>query len=216
MSYAAARQSSPSKRLTGLAGVVALHAAAVYALVSGLGHQAVEFLKAPVETKIVAELVKPPEPPKVEPPPPQPKVVKPPPPAYAPPPRVKPQAPPPAAITAVTDVAPTAPPPPPVTAPAPAEAPVTVKPSLDQGRYCPPPQYPPAARRAGETGAVVLKFLIDADGSVMESVVDSSSGFERLDEAARQALSVCRFRPGTVDGRPERSWARIRYVWKLQ
>lgn len=214
--YAARQRSSSPKRLAGLAGVVALHAAAIYALANGLGHCAVEILKAPLETKIVAELIKPPEPPKVEPPPPQPKVVKPPPPAYVPPPKAKPQTPPPpAAITATTDVVPTAPPPP-VTAPAPVEAPVKVNPSLDQGRYCPPPQYPPAARRAGETGAVVLKFLIDTDGSVVESQIDTSSGFERLDEAARTALANCRFKPGTLDGRPERSWARIRYVWKLQ
>lgn len=215
MSYAARRQSSP-KRLAGLAAVAGLHAAAVYALVNGLGHQAVEILRAPLETKIVAEL-KPPEPPKVEPPPPQPKVVKPPPPAYTPPPKIRPQAPPPpAAITAVTEVASTAPPPPPVSAPVRAEAPVKVPPALDQGKRCPPPQYPAAARRAGESGAVVLKFLIETDGSVVDSAVEASSGFERLDEAARTALAVCRFTPGTIDGRPDRSWARIRYVWKLQ
>ncbi|CUW41464.1 Periplasmic protein TonB [Magnetospirillum sp. XM-1] len=213
--YAARRQSS-SKRLAGLAGVVALHAAAIYALANGLGHCAVEILKAPLEAKVVAELIKPPEPPKVEPPPP-PKAVKPPPPAYVPPPKTRVQAPPPAAITAVTQEAPVAPPPPVVIAPVAAEPPpVKVQPALDQGRPCKPPQYPPAARRAEETGAVVLKFLIDTDGSVMESVVEATSGFERLDEAARQALALCRFKPGTTDGRPERSWARIRYVWKLQ
>lgn len=216
MSYAERRRSSPG-RLAGLGAVAALHVAAVYALATGLGHQAVEFLRAPMETRIVAEL-KPPEPPKVEPPPPPPKAVKPPPPSYTPPPKVRVQAPPPpAAITATTEVAPTAPTPPPVTAPAPVEVPVVkVAPAIDQARYCPPPQYPPAARRAGESGAVVLRFLIEADGSVVDSLVDTSSGFERLDEAARTALAACRFKPGSVDGRPERSWARIRYVWKLQ
>jgi protein TonB len=214
--YAVRQRHSSPKRLAGLAGVAALHVAAIYALANGLGQQAVDFIKAPLETKIVAELVKPPEPPKVEPPPPQPKVVKPPPPAYVPPPKVKPQAPPPpAAITAITQEVPREPPPP-ISVPTTVEAPIKINPSLDQGRHCPPPQYPPAARRAGETGAVVLKFLIDTDGSVVESAIDASSGFERLDEAARAALSICRFKPGTIDGRPERSWARIRYVWKLQ
>jgi protein TonB len=218
--YAARHRPSSSKRLAGLAGVAVLHAAAIYALANGLGHCAVEFLKAPLETKIVAELVKPQEPPKVELPPPPPKAAKPPPPAYTPPPKVRSQAPPPpAAITATTDVVPAAPPPPAAIVaptPEPVREVVKVPPALDQGRPCKPPQYPPAARRAEETGAVVLKFLIDADGSVLESVVDASSGFERLDEAARTALAVCRFKPGTTDGRPERSWARIRYVWKLQ
>jgi protein TonB len=45
--------------------------------------------------------------------------------------------------------------------------------------------------------------------------VDSSSGHPRLDEAARAALSLCRFKAGTVDGRPEKSWAKLRYVWKI-
>ena len=219
--YAARQRPSSQKRLVGLAGVVALHAAAIYALANGLGHCAVEFLKAPLETKIVAELIKPPPPPpKVEQPPPPPKVVKPPPPAYVPPPKVRPQAPPPpTAITATTDVAPTAPTPPAAivaATPEPVREVVKVPPALDQNRPCKPPQYPPASRRAEESGAVVLKFLIESDGSVMESVVDGTSGFERLDEAARTALAACRFKPGTVDGRPERSWARIRYVWKLQ
>jgi periplasmic protein TonB len=219
--YAARQKSWSSKRLAGLAGVVALHAGAIYALANGLGHCAVEILRAPLETKIVAELVKPaPPPPKAEQPPPPPKVAKPPPPAYVPPPRLRPQAPPPpAAITATTEVAPTAPTPPAaVVAPTaePVREEVKLPPALDQSRPCKPPQYPPAARRAEESGAVVLKFLIESDGSVMESVVEASSGFERLDEAARQALALCRFKAGTVDGRPERSWARIRYVWKLQ
>ncbi len=212
--YATRHRPSSSKRLAGLASVVVLHAGAIYALANGLGHQAVEFLKAPLEAKVVAELVKPPEPPKVEPPPP--KVIKPPPPAYVPPPKVRTQAPPPPpAITAFTQEVPKEPPPP-AAPPEPVREAVKSAPSLDQGRYCPPPQYPPSARRAGETGAVVLKFLIDTDGSVVESAVDASSGFERLDEAARAALSTCRFKPGTIDGRAERSWARIRYVWKLQ
>ncbi|KIL99312.1 Ferric siderophore transport system periplasmic binding protein TonB [Paramagnetospirillum magnetotacticum MS-1] len=217
--HAARQRPSSNRRLAGLAGVVALHAAAIYALANGLGHCAVEFLTAPMETKIVAELVKP-TPPKVEQPPPPPKVVKPPPPAYVPPPRLRPQAPPPpAAITATTDVAPLAPPPPAaLVAPSPEPVRETVKvaPALDQSRPCQPPQYPQSARRAGESGAVVLKFLIESDGAVLESLVDASSGFERLDEAARAALALCRFKPGTIDGRPERSWARIRYVWKLQ
>ncbi|MBI3444072.1 MAG: energy transducer TonB, partial [Magnetospirillum sp.] len=159
----------------------------------------------------------PPPPPKQEPPPP-PKVAKPPPPAYVPPPKVQVQAPPPTAITATTNVVPLAPPPPAAIVaptPEPVRDVLRVPPALDQARPCKPPQYPPASRRAEESGSVVLKFLIDADGAVMESNVDGSSGFERLDEAARQALAQCRFKAGTVDGRPERSWARIRYVWKL-
>jgi protein TonB len=206
-------QSQP-RRLIGLGVVAVLHGAAIYGLATGLGRQAVEFLKAPVESKVVAELIKPPEPPKVEPPLPKAKAPpKPPPPAYVPPPRIKAEMPAPNAIAAVTQEAPKEPPPP----PAPAVQQIQKSaPALDTGQSCPPPKYPPAARRAGESGAVVLRFLIEEDGSVADSLVDASSGFERLDEAARTALANCHFKPGTIDGRPERSWAQIRYVWKLQ
>lgn len=86
---------------------------------------------------------------------------------------------------------------------------------VDATRTCRLPQYPPLSRRNGEAGTVTLTFLIDTDGSMLESHIETSSGYERLDEAARQALALCRFRAGSVDGVPERSWARMRYVWTL-
>ena len=63
---------------------------------------------------------------------------------------------------------------------------------------------------------VVVKFLINEDGTVIDSRIESSSGHPRLDEAARAALSLCQFRPGSVDGKPDRAWASIRYTWKLE
>lgn len=67
-----------------------------------------------------------------------------------------------------------------------------------------------------EEGTVSLKFLIGVDGKVMQADIEKSSGFVRLDEAARNALSKCQFRPGTVDGKPEQSWANIKYTWRLE
>ncbi len=61
-----------------------------------------------------------------------------------------------------------------------------------------------------------MRFLIDLDGRAIKSEVVRSSGHKRLDEAARAALSLCKFKPGTVDGKPEQSWAPIQYVWKLE
>jgi len=80
---------------------------------------------------------------------------------------------------------------------------------------CRPPDYPPAAKRLGQTGTVVVKFLIEVDGSVTDSAIETSSGYPRLDEAARDALALCSFKPGTVDGQPEKSWAQVQYNWKL-
>jgi protein TonB len=61
-----------------------------------------------------------------------------------------------------------------------------------------------------------LRFLIDTDGRVKASEVEASSGHARLDEAARDALSLCRFKPGTADGQPVEAWATLRYTWVLQ
>jgi protein TonB len=69
--------------------------------------------------------------------------------------------------------------------------------------------------RAGEAGKVSLSFLIDVTGKVLESRVERSSGHARLDEAARNALELCKFSPGTFDSKPERAWARMQYDWKI-
>jgi periplasmic protein TonB len=80
---------------------------------------------------------------------------------------------------------------------------------------CEKPEYPMASRRANETGTVRLLFLIDLDGKVVESRVERSSGYRRLDEAARAGLALCKFRPATVNGQPVREWSRLDFVWNL-
>ena len=197
--------------------VLVFHVALGYALVQGLARKIVEVVRLPLDTKIVEEIKPPPE----KPPPPPPKLATPPPP-YIPPPEVQVQVPVSApTITAITTVKPPAPVPPPA-APAPPppapvkpHVPVRTAPVVD-ARECEKPPYPAAALRANETGTVRLSFLIDVDGRVLESKVDRSSGSRRLDEAARDGLGLCKFRPATVDGKPERTWARIEYEWKIQ
>lgn len=86
--------------------------------------------------------------------------------------------------------------------PAQVAEPVLVAPSLDpryRDRF--QPAYPPASRRAGEAGSVVVSVLVGVDGRVADAEVARSSGYGRLDNAAiRQALSAWRFRPATRDG----------------
>ncbi len=81
---------------------------------------------------------------------------------------------------------------------------------------CEKPEYPSASRRMEEEGTVGLRFLVGADGKVIESEVEKSSGYKRLDEAARAGLSKCQVRPAMVDGKPEQAWTTIRYVWRLE
>ena len=88
-------------------------------------------------------------------------------------------------------------------------------PAVVDAKTCEKPPYPAAALRANETGIVQLRFLIDVDGKVLDSKVERTSGSRRLDEAARAGLSLCKFKPATLNGRPERTWGRIEYEWKL-
>ena len=215
MSYADDPKGS-STRATGFAIVILFHVLLVYALVNGLARKIVEVVTKPLETKIIEEIKPPPE--KPPPPPPPPRLAAPPPP-YIPPPEVRVQVPVTApAITAVTTTKPSEPVPPPArpAPPAPPAPRATVRtaPVVD-AKACEKPTYPPASLRANETGLVQLSFLIDVDGRVLESKVERSSGYRRLDEAARTGLALCSFKPGTVDGRPERGWARIEYDWKI-
>jgi protein TonB len=80
---------------------------------------------------------------------------------------------------------------------------------------CEKPDYPASSIRNGEEGVVNLAMLIGPDGKVLESKVEKSSGSRALDKAAIQGLSLCKFKPGTVDGLPEKSWAKLQYVWHL-
>ena len=80
---------------------------------------------------------------------------------------------------------------------------------------CEKPEYPSASKRLEEEGTVQLKFLVGEDGKVIESAIEKSSGFRRLDEAARQSLSKCTFKPGIKDGVAVESWASMKYTWRL-
>jgi len=221
LSYAQAEESS-SRRLIGLTVVVVFHALMGYALVNGLARKIVEVVTQPLETKIIEE-IKPPPQEKPPPPPPPPKLAAPPPP-YIPPPEVQvqvPQSVQTTAITAVTTARPTEPVAvpgqqfaPPAPAAVPRAAPVRTAPVVD-AKACQKPEYPPAALRAQETGIVLLAFLIDVDGTALESRIERSAGSRRLDEAARKALGLCKFKPATTDGKPERAWAKIEYEWKI-
>lgn len=61
------------------------------------------------------------------------------------------------------------------------------------------PRYPVECRRKKEQGVVLLNLLLAADGSVAEIAVQKSSGFDRLDRAALDAVRQWRWSP-TVRG----------------
>ena len=65
----------------------------------------------------------------------------------------------------------------------------------------PSPQYPLVSKRLHEQGVVVLRVLIDIDGRALRVEVEESSGYERLDAEARNAVQRARFKPWTENGR---------------
>lgn len=218
-------EESSTKRLTGIAVVIAFHALVGFLVVSGMGKRLVEKIKNPVETKIIEE-VKPPPPQDLPPPPPPPEIKTPPPP-FIPPPEVVVQQQvqqnnPVSNATNVAPPAPTAVRPQASPAPAPvAEAPKPAPPAKTAAylnvKECPTPEYPKNSARNEEEGTVTISFLVGADGRVKEAKIEKSSGFRDLDKAAVSQLSSCtKFRAGTENGKPVEAWARVAYEWKIE
>ena len=205
----AKNQRKPTKHLVGIGVVLILHILLVWAINSGLARAFIKKVKGPVEA-VLLEDQKPDIPP--PPPPPAPKdLPPPPPPAYVPAVDVPVTAP--AATNAIAAV--TAVPPPVAPAPVVKAEPVRTAPVVNQAN-CAKPEYPSASRRLEEEGTVSLKFLVGEDGRVVQSTIEKSSGYSRLDEAARAGLSKCQFRPATEDGRPVQGWASMKYTWRLE
>lgn len=69
----------------------------------------------------------------------------------------------------------------------------------------PSPRYPPQSRKLREQGLVMLKVLIDENGQACSVEIESSSGYARLDHAAREAVTRAAFRPYVEDGEPRRA-----------
>ena len=80
----------------------------------------------------------------------------------------------------------------------------------------PPPPYPALSRRLGEQGRVVLRVRIEPDGTASAAEIRTSSGYERLDQAALQAVLRWRYVPGKRNGVPEAMWFLVPVQFVLQ
>lgn len=69
----------------------------------------------------------------------------------------------------------------------------------------PKPVYPPISRRMGEEGKVVLRVRVSAQGVPLAVEIRQSSGFARLDEAAKAAVERWRFVPARQGAEPVES-----------
>lgn len=71
--------------------------------------------------------------------------------------------------------------------------------SVDYVRL-PAPVYPQESRRRREHGTVLLRVLVDVEGKPAQIRVERTSGYERLDVAATEAVRKALFRPHEVNG----------------
>lgn len=89
---------------------------------------------------------------------------------------------------------------------------VTVKP---QAIVQVKPRYPDIVRRAGIEGQVVVKALVDIDGSIIDVQILKSSGNQMLDEEAMAAARKWKFSPAKQRDRFVRVWVSIPVNFKL-
>ena len=75
--------------------------------------------------------------------------------------------------------------------------------------------YPDASRRAGETGRCRVQVTVAADGRIVSSLLEQSTGFERLDKACLDAVKGQRMNPATESGKAVESRVSIPIFWRL-
>ncbi len=204
MSYHA--QKSAGQRSFGLLFVIVFHIVLIYGLASGLAGDLSSKVAEVLQTKVVEEtkiedVVEPP------PPPPDTKI---PPPDFVPPPSFDfvPDAP--ANSTAIQAVQHTA-------APKQVAEPTTMTKAKPGPKGLSRPEYPPASTRLGEEGVVGLQLYIGADGKVADVKIASTSGFERLDEAAvKHAQRSWKFVPCMQGDKPVACWLPLNFRWKIE
>ncbi|MBA0448603.1 energy transducer TonB [Stenotrophomonas maltophilia] len=115
----------------------------------------------------------------------------------------------------------TAPPPAPIAeaapaTPGPAPAATGSSQPMPIAGQSPPPAYPAAALRAGETGTVVVRVDVDATGYPNNATVIQRSGSRELDRAATDAVRRWRFTPAQNNGQAVPGSIEVPFDFKTQ
>jgi len=79
----------------------------------------------------------------------------------------------------------------------------------------PKPAYPALSKRRREEGKVLLRVFITADGQAGEVRLHRTSGFDRLDRSAQEAVARWRFVPAKKGSEPVGSWCIVPIDFKL-
>jgi len=102
--------------------------------------------------------------------------------------------------------APMAEPAPPVPPAPPAAAPVTPPNFVAAYLDNPAPEYPRLSRRLKESGGVLLHVKVSTEGHAEQVELHKSSGYERLDQAAQEAVRRWRFVPARQADQAVAAW----------
>ena len=79
-----------------------------------------------------------------------------------------------------------------------------------------PPEYPEESRAAREQGVVILRVEVTSAGEAATVSILKSSGYFRLDQAAKHAVQHWKFHPAVTAGIPVSSEADVPVHFKLQ
>ena len=79
----------------------------------------------------------------------------------------------------------------------------------------PAPAYPSVSRRFGEQGRVLLRVLVSENGLAQSVQLDSSSGYEKLDRAAMEAVKKWSFIPARRSNQPVSAYVLVPIKFSL-
>ncbi|MGJ0484021.1 MAG: TonB family protein [Methylomicrobium sp.] len=92
-----------------------------------------------------------------------------------------------------------------------------VLPNLNAGYLDnPAPRYPEEARERGEQGKVLVRALINVDGTVAELAMKRSSGFSDLDRSALETVKKWRFVPARRGATAVSAWVVVPISFSLE
>ena len=80
----------------------------------------------------------------------------------------------------------------------------------------PAPPYPPLSRRMSEEGKVILRVSVTPQGTAESVEIKTSSGSQRLDEAAQKTVRNWRFIPAKRGDTAVQSFVLVPIIFKLE
>jgi protein TonB len=77
---------------------------------------------------------------------------------------------------------------------------------------CEAPHFPARWQNDGDGASVVVAYLVTAEGKVVDSKIDKSSGLSYIDRASERAGARCKFVPAEGSAAAA-TWTKVKYSW---